>query len=294
MSQKFGFTFLILLASGLFWSCDDEDECRTELYCEAVAIIMPAKTNRIGFPGKSNKDSYNRLVDELSADKVEHNIEALEERLESISNIGNDVEIDRLLQIFESRVLKDSITKRHGFKADFEGQVSFERTKEGAIKVQVMHKKPGEALDICNSVLQLVSILKSDILKERGIEVVEQVEQKYNALSKEIDQLNDTLLALNNLGVVSPSAQGPLMEAFATTSDPKLKAELKKKIKVNEEYGSLFNDLSHLKELKRERLSELERVSDRTKGDANINLSHIFIVEEPTLSKAKVAIKFCH
>jgi uncharacterized protein involved in exopolysaccharide biosynthesis len=245
----------------------------------STAIIFPAKSNTVT----------------LSENQTQN---------ESPLQIGTEEEAEQLIQILNSAEIRDSIVqwfdlmkhygidesspiKNYLLAQQYVQNITFDKTPYGSITIEVLDHEPKVAADIANSIVMLVDTVKNRMLRERAQEALILIEIKLQKVIDDVNMLSDTINALGRMGVVPPSALGPLTEGLATAKDAATREELRRKVLINETYGPLFSDLLDQRELKRTRLAELEKRHEQALLDANLKMSQKLELERAAPSERK-------
>ena len=162
----------------------------TALLALLVTFFIPAKYYSYGtiFPTASN-----------SMDDVLQN-----------PQFGYEVHADRLMQVLESEVLRDSIigmfdlvnyyevdTNKLDWKYDldkkFVTDITFFRSKYMSIVIKARMKNPKLAADIVNAIIEMVDGLREKIFKDNATEALRIVENNYFRKVEEVNKLVDSI-----------------------------------------------------------------------------------------------------
>ncbi|MEZ4937460.1 MAG: Wzz/FepE/Etk N-terminal domain-containing protein [Crocinitomicaceae bacterium] len=242
----------------------------TELY-KSTAIVYPARTSSVS------------LVTQLNPD-------------ENVMNFGTEEEAEQLLQILMARRVKSRIVelfnlfesyeiemddphKNSKLNKMYEERFTFERTKYGSVKIEVLDEDPEKAMLMANKIVDLLDSAKNEMIQERALHQYEIVKSKYELLKKKSDFYIDTLNKLQNLGVIISDARGELYSALANSSSPAEREYIREQINVNNKYGSVYDGFKKKMDQQLEILSEMQIVYEQAETDANSKFTHKFIVE---------------
>ena len=188
-------------------------------------------------------------------------------------DFGEEEQAEQLVQILQSAQIKDrivekydlmkhySINKNDEFKYDklntaFEGHFSFERTRFGSIKIDVLDHDPKLAAEMANEVVSLIDTVKNSIIRKRTLPAFKITKRKKEHLENEIAAISKEMKRLTGLGVVAVNVRSRLYQALVDSKNPQEKAQLKAKIAVNNTYGSTFDGLD------RERIEKIIILED--------------------------------
>ncbi|MFC2096363.1 Wzz/FepE/Etk N-terminal domain-containing protein [Bacteroidota bacterium] len=132
-----------------------------------------------------------------------------------IMNFGDEEETEQLIQTLYSEEIRLAVIKKFDlFKhydidaeggypmtqlhAEFMNNVSFKKTEFQAIRIEVMDIDPQMAANIANEIASLLDQTLNKMQKEVAVEILRIVEEEYNLLVSEINQLENSLGDLGN------------------------------------------------------------------------------------------------
>lgn len=250
----------------------------TNLY-KSTVIIFPAKTSTVSFSEQRNAKN-------------------------SSMDFGEDEEAEQMIQILQSSRIRNNVIGKfdlmnhykidtsHEFKytlltKEYESKVSFERTQYGSIEISVLDRSKDTAALMANYIADLLDQVKNDMVKERTVKAFEITKRKYETLQAELDQLIDTIQALNAMGVVGDQERASLYQSLGTAKTAKEREYILELIEVNNKYGSTVDAFSELREFKLEKFTRLEAAYEQAESDANADFTHKFTVERATPADRK-------
>jgi uncharacterized protein involved in exopolysaccharide biosynthesis len=134
-------------------------------------------------------------------------------------NFGYDVEADRLIQILETREIRDSVAKKFDLVNYFEikndhpdwhdelirkyaRNIKMERTTSMAVLITARTKDPKLSADIVNYIIESADAFREKIYKKNIIPAYEHAQMEYELQKKKVDSAETQLIAdlkLNNL-----------------------------------------------------------------------------------------------
>jgi uncharacterized protein involved in exopolysaccharide biosynthesis len=251
-------------------------------YYKSVAIIFPAKTSSV-------------LVGKNLASR------------DNVTDFGEEEQAEQLLQILQSADIRERIISKYnlmehyGIEADenfattklnkeYRGNISFSRTKFGSIEIEVLDKDPEMAASIANDIVELLDSAKNRMIRDRVLEPLRIVENQYNDLFNEMEELIHQMGVFADSGVVSGQERASLIDALAEARknrDAEEEVRLRKQIAANNKYGASSDALSVKRLEKTRRLEELKEVYEQMLADAQIAISHKFVVEYATPAEKK-------
>ncbi|HTX88009.1 MAG TPA: Wzz/FepE/Etk N-terminal domain-containing protein [Bacteroidales bacterium] len=120
---------------------------------------------------------------------------------------GYDVEADRLIQLLESRTIRDSITKKYNLlsyygidtldqdyydrlKRKFNRDINFSKTIFMSVVISAKTRDPVLSANIVNSIIGLLNKTRETLLKQNLAPTVASLTREYNSLQKDLDSLS--------------------------------------------------------------------------------------------------------
>jgi uncharacterized protein involved in exopolysaccharide biosynthesis len=273
---------LILIVTGVAAASSVVVSLMMPNYYKSVAIIFPAKTSSV-ILGKNYAQKDN------------------------ITEFGEEQEAEQLLQILYSAEIRERIVEAHSLyehygidpeeefattqlMKEYNGNISFNRTKFGSIEIQVLDRNPDTAAVIANHIADLVDTVKNRMIRQRLEEPYRLVAQQYESLTDELQSIINKMAVYADSGVVSANERASLIDALAEArknNDQATIRELKQQIGVNNRLGSSYDAYSELREEKARRVEELKELNDQMFADRSIAIAHKFQVEYATPSERK-------
>ena len=250
----------------------------TPLYL-STAIIFPAASSSVSFSEQRNTKA-------------------------SSMDFGEEEQAEQLVQILQSAQIKDlivekfdlmkhyNISESDGYKYDklnkaYEGHFSFERTRFGSIKIDVLDRDPKLAARMANEIVSLIDTVKNNIIRKRTLPAFEITKRKKEQLENEINALLNEMDSLSKLGVVSLDVRSRLFQALVDSKNPQEKKLLQKKIEINSLLGSTFDGLERKRNEKITKLEDFKVAYEQAESDAATDFSHKFVVQRATVADKK-------
>lgn len=250
----------------------------TPLYL-STAIIFPAASSSVSFSEQRNTKA-------------------------SSMDFGEEEQAEQLVQILQSAQIKDlivekfdlmkhyNISESDGYKYDklnkaYEGHFSFERTRFGSIKIDVLDRDPKLAARMANEIVSLIDTVKNNIIRKRTLPAFEITKRKKEQLENEINALLNEMDSLSKLGVVSLDVRSRLFQALVDSKNPQEKKLLQKKIEINSLLGSTFDGLERKRNEKITKLEDFKVAYEQAESDAATEFSHKFVVQRATVADKK-------
>lgn len=218
---------------------------------------------------------------------------------QDILQFGEDEQSEQMLQILSSNKIKDRVIEKYNlmkhydidknsrykntklFKA-YENNVTFRRTEYMAVQITVLDRDPKIASAMANDIAELLDSTKNSMQKERAIRAFKIVEAEYSKLKDEVQQKEDSLTKLRELGVHDYESQAEMINQqlaieLARGNRSGVKA-LENKLEVLAEYGGPYVSLRDALEHDKKQLSEVKSKYEEAKIDATEVLPQKFIV----------------
>lgn len=250
----------------------------TPLYL-STAIVFPAATSSVSFSEQRNAKS-------------------------AAMDFGEEEQTEQLVQILQSSRIRDKIVyqfdlmkhygiattdinKNYKLTNEYNGHFSFERTRYGSIKIDVLDENPKLAAAMANKIVDFIDTVKNDMILERTIPAFEVNRRKKAQMERERDSVLNCLDSLANLGVIALDVRSNLFQAYVDSKNPADRAELKRKIDINMKYGAKYDGLEYIRNEKTVKLEDFRISYEQAESDANTKFNHKFIVERAVVADRK-------
>ncbi|MCD4729856.1 MAG: hypothetical protein K8R74_04595 [Bacteroidales bacterium] len=244
---------------------------------ESTVIMFPTSTNSIS----------KALLSENVGEK------------QDIMQFGEDEQAEQMLQILSSNKIRDRVIAKYNLMEHYEiskdskykntrlydayeNNVTFRRTEYMAVKITVLDKDPEIAAAMANDIAELMDSTKNTMQKERAIRAFKIVEAEYLELIAEVQQMEDSLTKLRELGVHDYESQAEMINQqlaieLAKGNRSGVKA-LEDKLEVLAKYGGPYVSIRDALEHEKKQLSEVKAKYEEAKIDATEVLPQKFIV----------------
>ncbi|MBN2214176.1 MAG: hypothetical protein JW723_08025 [Bacteroidales bacterium] len=227
---------------------------------------------------------------------------------QTLFEFGEEEQCDQLLQILNSETIKNRIIEKYdlynhyGIKPDhqhkefemnkkYRSNIRFKRTKYISAVIEVYDQDPQKAADIANDIASLVDSTMNDIFKERTLSGLKAVEKEYLDEKKYISGLEDSVRALQKLGILDVEYQTKeLTQAYYKAileGNEKAAKTINDKIKILEKYGASYFLLTEILKTEYARLYTLKSKYIEAKVDAEQILTYKYVVDEATPADKK-------
>ena len=250
----------------------------TPLYLSS-AIVFPAATSSVSFSEQRNAKS-------------------------AAMDFGEEEQTEQLVQILQSSRIRDKIisqfklmshygidpkdvNKNFKLTNEYNGHFSFERTRYGSIKIDVLDEDPEMAAAMANKIVDLIDTVKNDMISERTIPAFEVNRRKKAQMERDRDSVLTCLDSLAELGVIALDVRSNLFQAYVDSKDATDRAEFKRKIEINMKYGAKYDGLEYIRNEKTVKLEDFRISYEQAESDANAKFNHKFIVERAVVADKK-------
>jgi capsular polysaccharide biosynthesis protein len=192
-------------------------------------------------------------------------------------NFGFDIEADRLIQIFQSNALRDSVTQKFDLLSYYEikkedpeyfdkyikkykNDITFERSSSMSILISARTKDPELSANIVNYIIGVIDNIRENIYKQNIRMTWEHAEAEYNEQKSKTDSLQKLIMAglsannLNSLLLLASNSQisidlEKLNASEKNKIDPKLGGEIFAFKNANERFKESESRLIKLKKI---------------------------------------------
>jgi uncharacterized protein involved in exopolysaccharide biosynthesis len=265
------------------------------IFSSPFFITPKYKSTVIMFPTSSNSISK-ALLSNVTGEK------------QDILQFGEDEQTEQMLQILSSNKIRDKIIEKYNLMEHYEinpdakykhtklynayeDNVIFRRTEYMAVKITVNDKDPVIAANMANDIAELLDSTKNTMQKERAMKAFKIVESEYLKLKSEVQQMEDSLTKLRELGVHDYETQAEMINQqlaieLAQGNKAGIKA-LDNKLSMLAKYGGPYVSLRDALEYEKKQLSEIKAKYEEAKIDANEVLPQKFIVNNAYVAEKK-------
>jgi uncharacterized protein involved in exopolysaccharide biosynthesis len=250
----------------------------TPIY-RSTAIVFPAATSTV---------SFNEL----------RNAKA------SSMDFGEEEQAEQLIQILQSSRIRDKIVERfdlwkhyeidandenkhYKLAKEYNENILFVRTRYGSIQIDVLDRDPVLAAEIANKIVDLIDTVKNEMVAERTLPAFEINRRKMAQMEADRKNILNQLDSLAAKGVVPLEGRANLFAAYIDAKSAEDRAEFKKKIEINLQYGATFDGLEYIRNEKITKLADFQVAYEQAESDANTKFNHKFIVEHAVVADKK-------
>jgi uncharacterized protein involved in exopolysaccharide biosynthesis len=250
----------------------------TPLYL-STAVVFPAATSSVSFSEQRNAKA-------------------------AAMDFGEEEQAEQLVQILQSSRIRDKVVTEFDlmkhyqintngankyFKLNeaYNNHISFNRTRFGSIRIDVLDENPALAAKIANKIVDLIDTVKNEMIAERTVPAFKVNERKLAQMKRDRDAILRKLDSLADLGVIALDVRSNLFQAYVDSKNPEDRAELKKKIDINMKYGAMYDGLEYMRNEKIVKIEDFNISYEQAESDANAKFNHKFIVERAVKADKK-------
>ena len=250
----------------------------TPLYL-STAVVFPAATSSVSFSEQRNAKA-------------------------AAMDFGEEEQAEQLVQILQSSRIRDKVVTEFDLMKHYEinangankyfklneaynNHISFNRTRFGSIRIDVLDENPALAAKIANKIVDLIDTVKNEMIAERTVPAFKVNERKLAQMKRDRDAILRKLDSLADLGVIALDVRSNLFQAYVDSKNPEDRAELKKKIDVNMKYGAMYDGLEYMRNEKIVKIEDFNISYEQAESDANTKFNHKFIVERAVKADKK-------
>ena len=237
----------------------------------STAVVFPAATSSVSFSEQRNAKA-------------------------AAMDFGEEEQAEQLVQILQSSRIRDKVVSEFNlmehydidangsnkyFKLNeaYNNHISFNRTRFGSIRIDVLDEDPKFAAKIANKILDLIDTVKNEMIAERTLPAFKVNERKLAQMKHDRDEILRKLDSLADLGVIPLDVRSNLFQAYVDAKNPKDREELKAKIDINMKYGAMYDGLEYMRNEKIVKIEDFNVSYEQAESDANTKFNHKFIVE---------------
>ncbi len=226
----------------------------------------------------------------------------------NLLKFGEEEEAEQLLQVLYSDEIRDKIIQKYNLMKhydidstaaypktslyeEFSDNISFRKTEYFSVEIKVLDKNPKIAADIANDICDLVDTAMNRMLKERAVQALRIFERQYFDYIKSVRLLEDSLQKLQSYGIVDYENQSrSYTRGYADAilkNDARSTKIMEDKIAILSKFGTTYSSIQEFLINQSKQLSILKHKHTEAKLDANLDLSHKFIVNRATIAEKK-------
>lgn len=250
----------------------------TPLYL-STAIVFPAATSSVSFSEQRNAKAA--AMDFGEEEQAEQLVQILQS-----SRIRNKVVSEfQLMKHYE--IDPTGPNKQFKLNEAYNNHISFNRTRFGSIRIDVLDENPELAAKIANKIVDLIDTVKNEMIGERTIPAFKVNQRKLAQMKRDRDAILKKLDSLADIGVIALDVRSNLFQAYVDSKNPTDRAELKKKIDINMKYGAMYDGLEYMRNEKIVKIEDFNISYEQAESDAHARFNHKFVVERAVKADKK-------
>ena len=260
----------------------------------ALSIDEKYKSEVILFPAASSSVSHDLLAVNLAK--------------KEILKLGEEEEVEQLLQVLNSDEIRNKIIKKYDLMnhydidssdrfpytelyREFNDNIEFTPTKFMSVKISVLDKDAQMAADIANDISALVDTVRIKMQRERALEALALVKREYLTLNSQIKVLEDSLTVLRSYGVVDYESQTEVLtdaygQAIIMDNNSAVR-KIQLKLDILAKYGGAYVSIRDYLEYEKKQLSNLKSKYAEAIVDATQTLPTKFVVNQAVKAEKK-------
>lgn len=219
---------------------------------------------------------------------------------EDLLTYGEEEDAERLLQIINSSQVRDYIIEKYNLWSVYDieresagattkinkkyaDNVSAQQTKFGSIQIDALDVDPNRARDIVNDIVSYSDTVANKMKTERALIAFNYTINSLKALEIELNQVEDSMSHLRNMGVYSYEDQiAALTEMYGTAiaeGHPDRAEDLKNQMDRISAYGTMFVKLQTKLKDSYEKYNILRKRNDLLKIDVESRIPVMRVVD---------------
>jgi len=224
----------------------------------------------------------------------------------SILRLGEDEELDQLMQVLRSDQIRDQIIEKYDLMnhykikenskypytqlyKKYDKNIVIKPTKFLSISITVWDTDPEIAANIANDISDLVDTVKNGMIHEKALLALELVKNEYDSLLYDIKIKEDTLNSLRKKGVVDYEKQAEALSSALgvalSNGNNKAADNIQKRLDKLGEIGGPYIDIYNQLLFDKERISDLRTKLAEAQIDARQNLPQKYVVNKATVAE---------
>jgi len=251
------------------------------------AIILPARHFSVSKvliePNVGNQEDYLEIGDE----------DDLEKLLQIIYSDDLKIQLANELNLWKRWKIENKNYKFYYLKGKWDHYINIHRTNYGSVRIKVYDRHPDTAALLANTMLALIDTIQKKMAKQRIQTALNIVEQEYNNTILRINEMEDSLKTLREMGIYDYKEQ---VKAFSkeyakaiAKNDIKEKENLEKLFIQLQKYGGAYQTWSENLRKYRAKFAVIKAKYDQMLIDAQYVLPLKYVVQSaiPDNKKAR-------
>lgn len=222
---------------------------------------------------------------------------------------GDVEDAERLLQVLGSAAMRDRVTERFNLmehyripgnsryrhtylKRTYQENISFRRTKYGAVEIRVRDRDPDMAAAIANGIAEQIDSLQNSIRLGRAVQAYQVARSQYNDMLRQVRNAEDSLRLIMRMGVYDVEAQTSMLtQQLAidlSRNNPSGVSAIEERLNVLGEHAGSYLFLSNYLTSISTTMTTLQRRVEEARVDMENIASFKFIIDPAYVAERKV------
>jgi uncharacterized protein involved in exopolysaccharide biosynthesis len=224
------------------------------------------------------------------------------------TQFGDDMKIDQMLQILNSREVKAHLIEKFNLIVHYDIDTTskywktklYERVKDNCtysrtnfmgVQISVLDEDPQFAADMANEIADYYDVLKRKVIQQRTEEAFVILQEEMNDLDETVSVLEDSLSKIMSYGVYDYDNQSQrLVQQYAkevASGNSAAAKRIKSELDILAEWGPAFFSVRERIQYLKEFQMELQQKYQAMRVDANYSMTQKFVVEYAVASDKK-------
>lgn len=212
----------------------------------------------------------------------------------NINEFGDTDQAEQILELFNSRNFQEKIIEKadlfhhysippdgnqSGFKIfqRYRSLIRASRTRYNAVKITVKDRSPEKTAEIVNMIVEELDHFRNKVIGERIKSHISTLERSRDSLTAEWSIWTDSLLALQQKGVVGMEERAALLESLGNVRGST--DEIQKRIDANFQRGAQFDIVEREVSFIQIQLNTIDKILFQWKANLAEGISQQFVFE---------------
>lgn len=224
----------------------------------------------------------------------------------NINELGDTEQAEQILEMFSSQDFKNDIIKKaslfehydidaNGKEARFKIHQKYseliqaERSRYNAVKITVQDRDPAKAAEVVNMVIEELDRFRHQIISRRIRSHYLTLEKSRDSLQRTMAFWTDSLLILQERGVVSQEERAALLESLGNVRGSS--TEITKRINANIQYGAQYDIVERNVESVQGQITTMDKIRIQLQANLSPEASQQFVFERGHVPDKKYSPK---
>lgn len=213
----------------------------------------------------------------------------------NINELGSTEQAEQILEMFSSQDFRNDIIdkanlfehyKIHSeeneawFKINqkYQELIQAERSRYNAVKISVQDRDPVKAAEIVNLIIEELDVFRHQVISRRIRSHYRTLETSRDSLQHIMTVWTDSLLSLQERGVVGQEERAALLESLGNIRGNS--EEVKERIDANVQYGAQFDIVERNVEFVQSQISTMDKIRLQLQANLSPEASQQFVFEK--------------